>query len=315
MHNEELDLNSLFEEESKEIDSSQKDKNNKLVGKSEADKMKKKSKKKKDSFGYKAKSVILKSILPAVGTGALCFVLGGLIFSKTDDVSQKVQQAQTIKSSSTVLEDLNSIKDLQIETLKKELANLITLDKDGNSILTKNGQNANNLAFARDVNAAVAGGIDEFFTKIIAISPTAGESEIQAIQPDLTKYMTNAAASSELYSTLTGGNAAKELGKKTTKVSSATVTLARSDNESQRVYLVAIPISTPSDEKFYNAFYIVQTNSEYKIEFAKYVGYSAGPYSAKLNELYKPTKDSKDAKKDEKKEEKKDEKKDEASHP
>ena len=50
MRNEELDLNSLFEEESKEIDSSQKDKNNKLVGKSEADKMKKKSKKKKDSL-------------------------------------------------------------------------------------------------------------------------------------------------------------------------------------------------------------------------------------------------------------------------
>lgn len=291
MRDEELDLNSLFQSESKEVDSSKSEKNNKLIGKSAADKLKKKSKKRKDSFGYKAKSVIVKSILPAVGAGLICFVLGGLIFSKTDDVSQKVQQAQTIKSSSTVLEDLDGIKNVQIETLKKELANLTTIDKDGNSVLTQNGQNANNLAFARDVNAAVSGGIDEFFTKLIAINPTANESEIQAIQPDLTKYMTKSSASSELYSTLTGGSAAKELGKKTTKISSATVTLARSDSETQRVYLVAVPISTPSDEQFYNAFYIVQTDSEYKIEFAKYVGYSGGPYSAKLNELYKATKD------------------------
>lgn len=291
MRDEELDLNSLFQSESKEVDSSKSEKNNKLIGKSAADKLKKKSKKRKDSFGYKAKSVIVKSILPAVGAGLICFVLGGLIFSKTDDVSQKVQQAQTIKSSSTVLEDLDGIKNVQIETLKKELANLTTIDKDGNSVLTQNGQNANNLAFTRDVNAAVSGGIDEFFTKLIAINPTANDSEIQAIQPDLTKYMTKSSASSELYSTLTGGSAAKELGKKTTKISSATVTLARSDSETQRVYLVAVPISTPSDEQFYNAFYIVQTDSEYKIEFAKYVGYSGGPYSAKLNELYKVTKD------------------------
>lgn len=305
MYNEELDLDELFAKETKEIDSSQKEKSNKLVGTSEADKRKKKSKKKKDSFGYKAKSVALKTVLPSVLVGAMSFGVGALMFSKTDDVSKKVQQAQTIKSSSSVLEDLNTVKDVQIESLKRQLANLTTIDKEGNQILSPNGLNANNLAFTRDVNSAVSGGIDEFFTKLIGISPTANESEIQAIQPDLTKYMTNASASSELYSTLTGGSAAKELGKKTTKVSSATVTLARSDDENQRVYLVAIPIATPEDEKFYNAFYIVQTNKEYKIEFAKYVGYSGGAYTAKLNELYKP---AKDIKKDDKKDNKKDDK-------
>lgn len=303
MHDDNFDsLDDIFGTEKEEIEeSSKKEKSNKLVGKSETDKQLKKSKKKKDSFGYKAKSIVLKSVLPAVGTGAICFVLGGLIFSKGDDVSQKVQQAQTIKSSSTVLENVNSVKDLQIETLKKQLANLTTMDKEGNQILSTNGQNANHLAFTRDVNAAASGGVDEFFSKLIAVNPTANESEIQAIQPDLAKYMTSASATSELYSTLTGGSAAKELGKKTTKISSATVTLARSDDDN-RTYLVSVPISTPSDEQFYNAFYIVQMNKDYKIEFARYVGYSGGPYALKLNELYKTAKDkdSKDKNKDSK---------------
>lgn len=301
MHDDNFDsLDDIFGAEKEEIEeSSKKEKSNKIVGKSETDKQLKKSKKKKDSFGYKAKSIVLKSVLPAVGTGAICFVLGGLIFSKGDDVSQKVQQAQTIKSSSTVLENVNSVKDLQIETLKKQLANLTTMDKEGNQILSTNGQNANHLAFTRDVNAAASGGIDEFFSKLIAVNPTANESEIQAIQPDLAKYMTSSSATSELYSTLTGGSAAKELGKKTTKISSATVTLARSDDDN-RTYLVSVPISTPSDEQFYNAFYIVQMNKDYKIEFARYAGYSGGPYALKLNELYKTAKDkdSKDKDKD-----------------
>lgn len=317
MHDENFDsLDDIFGTEKEEIEeSSKKEKSNKLVGKSETDKQLKKSKKKKDSFGYKAKSIVLKSVLPAVGTGVICFVLGGLIFSKGDDVSQKVQQAQTIKSSSTVLENVNSVKDLQIETLKKQLANLTTMDKEGNQILSTNGQNANHLAFTRDVNAAASGAVDEFFSKLIAVNPTANESEIQAIQPDLAKYMTSSSATSELYSTLTGGSAAKELGKKTTKISSATVTLARSDDDNQRTYLVSVPISTPSDEQFYNAFYIVQMNKDYKIEFARYVGYSGGPYALKLNELYKTTKDkdSKDKNKDSKDSKDKDKAKDSTS--
>lgn len=286
MPNEQIDIEELFKKDVEEIDTSRKVSNKLVESASDSDK-KKKSKKNKDGVAYKAKSILLKSVLPSVGTGLVCFVLGGLVFSSGDSASQRVQQAQTIKSSSTVLENLNSLKDSQIESLKKQLAEMTTTDQSGNQLLTQNGQNVNNLAFTKDVNSAVSAGIDEFFTKLISISPTASESEIQSIQPDLTKYMTESSASSELYSTLTGASAAKELGKKTTKISSATVTLARSDNENNRVYLVAVPISTPSDEKIYNAFYIVQTNNEYKIEFAKYAGYSGGSYSIKLHELFK----------------------------
>lgn len=282
MH-EEIDLNELFSKESKDIDDSKKS-TNRLISSDSDEKRKKKN---KDSVSSKVKSIALKSVLPSVVTGLVCFVIGGVIFSGDDQTSVKVQQAKTIKSSSTVLENLNSVKDSQIESLKKQLSEMITTDSSGNQILSSNGQNVNHLAFTKDVNAAATGGIDEFFTKLISINPTASDSELQALQQDLTKYMTDASATSELYSTLTGGSAAKELGKKTTKISSATVTLARSDSASHRTYLVVVPISTPKDEKIYNAFYIVQMTNDYKIDYAKYAGYSSGAYYSKIHELYK----------------------------
>ena len=56
-------------------------------------------------------------------------------------------------------------------------------------------------------------------------------------------------------------------------------------------------------------------NKDYKIEFARYVGYSGGPYALKLNELYKTAKDkdSKDKNKDSKDSKDKDKAKDSTS--
>lgn len=285
-----LNLEDLFSEESKTVDKSSK--KNKLISESEKEKhAKKKKKKDKNSLGNRVKSVALKSVLPAVGTGLVCFVVGGLVFSSGDTATKKVMTSQTIKSSNKALERADAVKDTQIETLKKQLATLTTIDTDGQRILTDNGKNPNNLAFVTDVNSAVTKNLDEFFTKVVAISPTANDSEIQTLRSDLSQYFTAEASASTLYSFLTGGSSAKELGEKTVKIGSPTVTLASSENENTRRYLVIVPFAAISSEKIYNAFYIVQMTKDYKISDVKYAGYSDSVYTKVPHQLYKSEED------------------------
>ena len=285
----EINLDELFEKESKSIDDSARSKQStKFVKQSEKSKNSKKKKKKKDknSAGEKVKRVMLKTVLPSVATGAFCFIVGASLFSKEDVATQKVMTAQTIKSTNSALENANSVKDTQIESLKRQLAELTKVEGAQN-ILTDNGKNPNNLAFTTDVNSAAIKGLDDFFTKLLAVSPTANDKEIQTIRSDLSSYFTSEAGVSKLYTLLTGGSAAKELGQKTIKVASTTVTLATSESENSRKYLVIVPFATTSGDKIYNALYIVEEDKDHKISDIKYAGYSEGAYTKIAHQLFK----------------------------
>lgn len=285
----EINLDELFEKESKSIDDSARSKQStKLVKQSEKSKNSKKKKKKKDknSAGEKVKRVMLKTVLPSVATGVFCFIVGALLFSKEDVATQKVMTAQTIKSTNSALENANSVKDTQIESLKRQLAELTKVEGAQN-ILTDNGKNPNNLAFTTDVNSAAIKGLDDFFTKLLAVSPTANDKEIQTIRSDLSSYFTSEAGVSKLYTLLTGGSAAKELGQKTIKVASTTVTLATSESENSRKYLVIVPFATTSGDKIYNALYVVEEDKDHKISDIKYAGYSDGAYTKIAHQLFK----------------------------
>lgn len=286
--NEEINLNELFEEESKTIDKSSEKKKNKLIAESEKEKHSKRKKKKdKNSVAYKAKSIVLKSVVPSVATGLLCFVVGAVMFSSDDSSTKKVMSAQTIKKTNKALEKADAVKDTQIESLKRQLAQLTTLDTDGQKTLTADGKEPNNLAFVSDVNSAVTSNLEEFFTKVLAISPTANDSEIQTLRSDLSQYFTAEASASTLYSFLTGGSSAKELGEKTVKIGSPTVTLASSESSDSRRYLVVAPFAALNSEKIYNAFYVVQMTGDYKISDVKYAGYSDSIYTKVPHQLYK----------------------------
>lgn len=285
----EINLDELFEKESEMIDDSAKSKQtSKLVKKSDNLKGQKKKKKKhdKNSTGAKVKRVMLRTVAPSLATGLVCFTVGALLFSKEDTATQKVMTAQTIKSSNSALENANSVKDTQIESLKRQLAELSKAEGSQN-ILTDNGKNPNNLAFTTDVNSAAIKGLDDFFTKLMAISPTANDQEIQSIRSDLSPYFTSEAGVSRLYTLLTGGSAAKELGQKTIKVASTTVTLATSESENSRKYLVIVPFATASGDKIYNAFYVVEEDKDHKISDIKYAGYSDSTYSKVAHQLFK----------------------------
>lgn len=284
----EINLDELFEKESETIDDSARAKQtNKLVKKSDNHKNQKKKKKHdKNSTGAKVKRVMLRTVAPSLATGLVCFTVGALLFSKEDAATQKVMTAQTIKSSNSALENANSVKDTQIESLKRQLAELSKAEGAQN-ILTDNGKNPNNLAFTTDVNSAAIKGLDDFFTKLMAVSPTANDQEIQTIRSDLSSYFTSEAGVSKLYTLLTGGSAAKELGQKTIKVASTTVTLATSESENSRKYLVIVPFATTSRDKIYNALYIVEEDKDHKISDIKYAGYSEGAYTKVAHQLFK----------------------------
>ncbi len=283
----EINLDELFEKESKTIDDSARSKQtSKLVKQSDNHKNQKKKKHDKNSAGAKVKRVMLRTVAPSLATGLVCFTVGALLFSKEDSATQKVMTAQTIKSSNSALENANSVKDTQIESLKRQLAELSKADGAQN-ILTDNGKNPNNLAFTIDVNSAAIKGLDDFFTKLMAVSPTANDQEIQSIRSDLSSYFTSEASVSKLYSLLTGGSAAKELGQKTIKVASTTVTLATSESENSRKYLVIVPFATTSGDKIYNAFYIVELDKDHKISDIRYAGYSDSAYSKVVHQLFK----------------------------
>ena len=286
--NEEFNLDELFEEESKTIDRSSKKKKNKLIAESEKEKHSKRKKKKdKNSLEYRIKSIALKSVVPSIATGLLCFVVGAVMFSNDDSSTKKVMTAQTIKNSNKALEKADAVKDTQIESLKRQLAQLTTLNVDGQKTLTADGKEPNNLSFVTDVNSAVTSNLEEFMTKVLAISPTASDSEIQTLRADLSQYFTAEASASTLYSFLTGGSSAKELGEKTAKIGSPTVTLASSESSSSRRYFVIVPFAAIDSEKIYNAFYVVQMTSDYKISDIKYAGYSDSIYTKVPHQLYK----------------------------
>ena len=289
MSMEEINLDDLFEEE--KATTSKSKSNNKLVKKSEKEKHdeKKKNKKMQKQVTSTFKNIMLKSVLPAAVAGGVCFIAGAIMFTDNSaEITKKVQVAKTVKSSNEALEKADAVRDAQITTLKKQLSELTSLNKDTHQQeLTEAGKDKNNLAFVSDVNAAVTHGLDEFFTKLIAVNPNATEEELKNVRSEMTSYFTSEAATSKMYSLLTGPASSKELNDKTIKIGSATVSLASSSNVDTRRYLVVVPFAALTQKKVYNAFYIVQTDSSYKISDIKYAGYSDSVYTKVAHQLYK----------------------------
>lgn len=289
MSMEEINLDDLFEEE--KATTSKSKSNNKLVKKSEKEKHdeKKKNKKMQKQVTSTFKNVMLKSVLPAAVAGGVCFIAGAIMFTDNSaEITKKVQVAKTVKSSNEALEKADAVKDAQITTLKKQLSELTSLNKDTRQQeLTEAGKDKNNLAFVSDVNAAVTHGLDEFFTKLIAVNPNATEEELKNVRSEMTSYFTSEAATSKMYSLLTGPASSKELNDKTIKIGSVTVALASSTNTDTRRYLVVVPFAALTQKKVFNAFYIVQTDSSYKISDIKYAGYSDSVYTKVAHQLYK----------------------------
>ena len=288
MSMEEINLDDLFEEE--KATTSKSKSNNKLVKKSEKEKHdEKKSKKMQKQVTSTFKNVMLKSVLPAAVAGGVCFIAGAIMFTDNSaEITKKVQVAKTVKSSNEALEKADAVRDAQITTLKKQLSELTSLNKDTHQQeLTEAGKDKNNLAFVSDVNAAVTHGLDEFFTKLIAVNPNATEEELKNVRSEMTSYFTSEAATSKMYGLLTGPASSKELNDKTIKIGSVTVALASSTNVDTRRYLVVVPFAALTQKKVYNAFYIVQTDSSYKISDIKYAGYSDSVYTKVAHQLYK----------------------------
>lgn len=289
MSMEEIDLDDLFVEE--KATTSKSKSNNRLVKKSEKEKHdeKKKSKKMQKQVTSTFKNVMLKSVLPAAVAGGVCFIAGAIMFTDNSaELTKKVQVAKTVKSSNEALEKADAVRDAQITTLKKQLSELTSLNKDTHQQeLTEAGKDKNNLAFVSDVNAAVTHGLDEFFTKLIAVNPNATEEELKNVRSEMTSYFTSEAATSKMYGLLTGPASSKELNDKTIKIGSVTVALASSNNVDTRRYLVVVPFAALTQKKVYNAFYIVQTDSSYKISDIKYAGYSDSVYTKVAHQLYK----------------------------
>lgn len=289
MSMEEINLDDLFEEE--KATTSKPKSTNKLVKKSEKEKHdeKKKSKKMQKQVTSTFKNVMLKSVLPAAVVGGVCFIAGAIMFTDNSaELTKKVQVAKTVKSSNEALEKADAVRDAQITTLKKQLSELTSLNKDTHQQeLTEAGKDKNNLAFVSDVNAAVTHGLDEFFTKLIAVNPNATEEELKNVRSEMTSYFTSEAATSKMYGLLTGPASSKELNDKTIKIGSVTVSIASSTNVDTRRYLVVVPFAAMTQKKVFNAFYIVQTDSSYKISDIKYAGYSDSVYTKVAHQLYK----------------------------
>lgn len=250
MSMEEINLDDLFEEEKSTMSTPKS--NNKLVKKSEKAKHdEKKNKKMQKQVTSTFKNVMLKSVLPAAVAGGVCFIAGAIMFTDNSaELTKKVQVAKTVKSSNEALEKADAVRDAQITTLKKQLSELTSLNKDTHQQeLTEAGKDKNNLAFVSDVNAAVTHGLDEFFTKLIAVNPNATEEELKNVRSEMTSYFTSEAATSKMYGLLTGPASSKELNDKTIKIGSVTVSLASSTNVDTRRYLVVVPFAALTQKK------------------------------------------------------------------
>lgn len=236
-----------------------------------------KKKKQINDIEHKFNSIMMKSVLPAFLTGAVCLFVGAVAFRQDNSAAIKVQTAKTIKQSSDVLDNLDNVQSSQIEALKKQLSD-VTAGKDEARV-----KDENSLKFINDVNKSSYDSLDPFFNKLVALQPTASEEEVQLLQQDLKQYMTDSAATSELYDILKGPSAAKELGAKTVKSAGVVVSMLSVPDDNSKIYAVSVPIIA-KDEKSYNSLYVVKmNNTDNKILEVRYAGYATGAFTNEMN--------------------------------
>lgn len=178
--------------------------------------------------------------------------------SKGKSMHQETRVADSVEGSYGVLEDVESMKDAQIRSLRGDIEAL--REQDGGSSSTR--LSADEAVGIEDRNADIAKTLDPFFDGVLRINRNASSSEMTSHQNNLKEYVTDSAATSTLYEFLSGDSPARQLGEDVRKSGTTMTFWASTEPGGSVTYFAVVPLVAESGTA--KATYTVTVDAESK---------------------------------------------------
>lgn len=223
-----------------------------------------------------------KSKLRKVVTVVVAFILliasfiGGIMIGGSyAPAKPEIQKVKAIESKSSVIENLESLKDSQIKNLSDKLKSIkVAAPQDQQA---GSAPNADLLKAAQvDMLKLILKGqneqyqiVDEFLELVMAMKKDASKDEIEASRKLIAEKMTAASQVTKSHDIVNGASAAKMLGQNGRKASSSTMWIDWAD-EKARVYVAITPFMTAKEVLTHQISVIKVVDG--KIDDYKFVG-------------------------------------------
>lgn len=211
----------------------------------------------KETLWEKIVDLDLKKVGIWVGSAALATLLvGGVGYmagaSSASSNTDKPAIADSVEGSYGLLEDVESMKDAQIRSLRSDLSSINDKQSDRLS--------ADEVTAIERMNMDTANTLDPFFDSVLRISRNATSGEISSHQNKLSEYMTDSASTSVLYEFLSGKTPARDLGEDTRKSGSTMTFWVSTTPGGSITYFAVVPFVAESGTA--KATYTVTVNSD-----------------------------------------------------
>lgn len=197
----------------------------------------------KETLWEKIENLDMKKTGLWVGAATLAVLLvGGVGYvagaSSSSNQADKPEIADSVEGSYGILEDVESMKDAQIRSLRSDLSSI--KDEQADKI------SADEVTAIERMNMDTADTLDPFFDSVLRISRNATAGEITSHQNKLSEYMTDSASTSVLYEFLSGKTPARELGEDTRKSGSTMTFWVSTTPGGSLTYLAVVPFVAES---------------------------------------------------------------------
>ena len=149
------------------------------------------------------------TLIPALALALIAGMLASILSGGEEVVEKEPENVQSVEGVYSILDDVESLKDDQITSLRKQIASMKTSSSGAIS-----EEEASALS---EMNEDAADALDPFFSAVIGISRNAKKSELNTYQKNLSEYVTDEASTSIIYDFLNGPTPAKQLNQDVTK--------------------------------------------------------------------------------------------------
>lgn len=264
-------LNSLFDEEDDVLEETTDD--SQQVSFDDVEIKGKKGKKRKrynadsaEENKNKIMGILLKHVLPIMGTFIIAVILTLVIASMfTGGSDEEVPSVTSIESKTNISDILYGYQSDQISAIRSQFNTL-------NTALTNTDDETQKIisSIHQQIQTDAKDTLDPFMSRLLTLSQFAEDRELELMRNDLMKHTTDAGANA-LYPLLSGRTPAKDMEADGKKSGSTMASLIGSDENNNHIYVVMTPYT--ANDKTVQAVYVVKINSgENKIDHITYSG-------------------------------------------
>lgn len=202
------------------------------------------------------------TLIPALVLALIAGILASILSGGEEVVEKEPENVQSVEGVYSILDDVESLKDDQITSLRKQIASMKT---SSSGAISK--EEASALA---EMNKDAADALDPFFSAVLGISRNAKKSELNTHQKNLAEYVTDEASTSVIYDFLNGPTPAKQLNQDVNKSGRVIPTWSGSSEKGVVTYVMYVPIVSESGTA--NAIYTVTLERDNRISNIDYNG-------------------------------------------